>query len=76
MTKISNTCVSQSECCLLGAVPVPAPRPRAHTHPALGASQGRKLLSLQATKQRREPPRTIQGTTKCKHSSSSRMEKN
>jgi len=33
----------------LGAVPVPAPRSRAHTNPALGASQGRQLLSLHAT---------------------------
>ena len=32
----------------LGAVPVPAPRSRAHTHLALGASQGRQLLSLHA----------------------------
>jgi len=72
--KKSNTCISQSECCLLGAVPVPTSRARAHPHPPLGASQDRQLLSLHATKQRRETPRTIQGTTKCKHSPSSLME--
>jgi len=44
---------------VIGAVPVHAPRTRAHTHPALGAGQGRQLSRIHAAEQRHKTTGTV-----------------
>jgi len=61
LTKNSNKfCINHfSFANVIGAVPVLAPRTSAHTHPRMGASQGRQLSRIHASEQRRETTRTV-----------------